>query len=130
MILTSKNLFYNLLALTLSLLFILNFTIIGHADYKASDSQSYVEKTSLNNIGDCGSIALLLDYGVLDDKPKAMDYSSTTPLSSCLAGGPGASECSLEAAGISCSVTCPGEDVYACCGIGCVCRQESEREEI
>lgn len=38
----------------------------------------------------------------------------------CVSGGVGSTGCSLEAAGISCSVTC-AEGYYACCNLGCRC---------
>lgn len=41
--------------------------------------------------------------------------------SSCFAGGPGSSQCSIEAAGVGCSVTC-NSGFYACCSaLGCRC---------
>lgn len=53
----------------------------------------------------------------------------------CFAGGPNASQCSIDAgieldAGVSyaCSVTCKG-DTYACCHLGCKC-YPNEKEEM
>lgn len=45
--------------------------------------------------------------------------------SSCASGGPGATSCSVEAAGVSCSISCSSPS-YACCNFGpmsCKCAQ-------
>lgn len=51
--------------------------------------------------------------------------SKTMPLN-CLAGGEGASSCSIEGGGISCEVSC-NSGYYACCGVGCYCMPEDEK---
>lgn len=52
--------------------------------------------------------------------------------SDCYSGGPGSSNCTIEAGvkflgieiKVGCSVTC-GEGYYACCGLRCVCVENS-----
>lgn len=58
------------------------------------------------------------------DHPLIMNFDRESFLSTCASGGPGSSSCSMEAAGISCSVDC-NEGYYSCCGTtGCKCFDE------
>ena len=61
-----------------------------------------------------------------------VDLLAESEGSDCYSGGPGSSNCTIEAGvkflgieiKVGCSVTC-GEGYYACCGLRCVCVENS-----
>lgn len=98
-------------------------------------NSTYYQANEFNDLTDTKTEVYNLSFNV-DCSPFSFNLVTNTNVSleakslwitGCIAGGPGSTSCSMEAGGISCSVSCGG-GYYSCCSLtsGCKCvKQEN-----